>query len=71
MYWNGNDKHLNPPDPIEWAQCEICSTKIDLGDMEVVGKDWHGDELYACRWCVEDYPEEVAQLKEKYEWSEK
>ena len=65
-YWNGNDKHLNPPDPIEWAQCEICFTRIDLGDMEKIDED-----VYVCNWCVEDYPEEVAQLKEKYEWSEK
>ena len=58
--WNGNDNHLNPPDPITWAECEICMSICDLGDM----KEIVPDEIYVCNTCVKESADEYKKLME-------
>lgn len=59
MYWSGGDSHLDPPDPINWAECHLCHTRYSVGDMVCLDEF---NEVYVCKWCVRDNPEEYSKL---------
>ena len=34
-----SERYLDPPEPVWWAECEICGAKRDCGDMQEVEDD--------------------------------
>lgn len=40
------DRHLDPQDGLEYADCEVCGERHDLGDMTRVGQKW--EDRWVC-----------------------
>jgi len=60
-YIPGIEANLNPPEPTYWAECFICLSVEDLGDMKQVDEF---NEIYVCNRCVAENSQEYQKLLE-------